>query len=93
MLRILGKIFAILFLAAWFFYGFLDNYYVNHTRIPNYATGAIIPYHVKGIIVYINHTEWLLVRYTFAVFLVFATIYAIIVIVYYIKYGYLGKSI
>jgi hypothetical protein len=62
--KIVGLGAALLFVAAWFAQGFLDNTYVSYPRVPNEAQSTVVPYAVKGIIVFItpgqhNLLSWL----------------------------------
>jgi hypothetical protein len=63
--RVVGAIVAIVFVAAWFAYGSLENTYVNYPRSPDVREGRTVSYNVKGIIVYItrgqnNFLSWLI---------------------------------
>jgi hypothetical protein len=62
--QIVGLSAALLFVAAWFANGFLDNTYVSFPQNPNEAEGRVIPYAVKGVVVFItarqhNLLSWL----------------------------------
>lgn len=54
---------AIVFIAAWFTHGILDNTYVNYPRIPNKEEGRTVPYAVKGIVVYISEGQQVLLSW------------------------------
>jgi len=53
-LRAIGIIFILLFALN----AGLDGDYVYNIRIPDPYLGKVIPYHVKGIIVYITKEQW-----------------------------------
>ena len=55
--KIVGLTAALILVAAWFYSGFLENSYVNHPRSPNPAEGLIVPFVVKGIVVYITEGQ------------------------------------
>ena len=62
--QIIGFSAALLFVAAWFASGFLDNTYVSFPRVPNEAEQKVVPYAVKGVVVFItarqhNLLSWL----------------------------------
>ena len=48
---------AIVFIVTSFVHGILANTYVNYPRYPNPGAGKIVPYVVKGIIVYITQVQ------------------------------------
>jgi hypothetical protein len=57
MRRISAILVAIVFLAAWFTEGALDNVYVEYPREADQKSGAIVPYAVKGVVVYITKSQ------------------------------------
>jgi hypothetical protein len=48
---------ALIFVAAWFAYGNLQNSYVGYPREPMPETGKIVPHPVKGGTVYITEDQ------------------------------------
>lgn len=64
MKKIVGQIAAIICLAAWFFAAASDNAFVNYPRVPSQPEGRIVPYLVKGVIVYITVEQRQLVLWT-----------------------------
>ena len=48
---------AVIMIVAWFASGFLENTYVNYPRSANPGDGRIVPYAVKGIVVYITEEQ------------------------------------
>jgi hypothetical protein len=55
--RRIGVAAALVLLPTWFYDGFLDNTYVNRLRQPHADADLTVPYHVKGITVYITASE------------------------------------
>ena len=52
---------AIAFVLAGFSYGILENTYVTYPRLPDPSMGRIVPYEVKGIVVFIDENQRLMV--------------------------------
>ena len=50
--------FAAIFLLLLFFNVGVDGEYVYDIRIPDPYLGKIVPYYVKGIVVYITREQW-----------------------------------
>ena len=55
--KIVGVTAALILVAAWFYSGFLENSYVYYPRSPNPGEGLIVPFVVKGIVVYITERQ------------------------------------
>jgi hypothetical protein len=55
--KIVGLSAALIFVVAWYYSGFLENTYVNYPRSPNVGEGLIVPFVVKGIVVYISERQ------------------------------------
>jgi hypothetical protein len=55
--RIVATAAALILVAAFWYEGSLDNRYVSRSRESNPAEGLIVPYHVKGITVFITKDE------------------------------------
>jgi hypothetical protein len=55
--KIIGVTAALILVAAWFYSGFLENSYVYYPRSPNPGEGLIVPFVVKGIVVYIAERQ------------------------------------
>ena len=55
--KIIGLTAALILVAAWFYSGFLENSYVYYPRSPNLGEGLIVPFIVKGIVVYITERQ------------------------------------
>jgi hypothetical protein len=45
---------ALVALGAWFYWGALENLYVSRPREPRPEAGLVVPYHVKGMTVYVT---------------------------------------
>ncbi|PBB25468.1 hypothetical protein CK227_13970 [Mesorhizobium sp. WSM4308] len=48
----------VIFVAAIFYNTLIDNEYVSFIRTPDPDVGKIVPYHVKGIYVYITIEQY-----------------------------------
>jgi hypothetical protein len=44
-------------LASMVLYGVLENTYVNYSRVPDEASGRVVPHDVKGITVYVTEYQ------------------------------------
>jgi hypothetical protein len=55
--KIIGVTAALILVAAWFYSGFLENSYVYYPRSPSPREGLIVPFVVKGIVVYITERQ------------------------------------
>jgi hypothetical protein len=55
--KVVGITAALIFVAAWYYSGFLENTYVNYPRSPILGEGMIAPLVVKGIVVYISERQ------------------------------------
>ena len=55
--KVIGLGAALIFVAAWFYSGALENTYVYYPRTPEPSDGKVIPYPVKGIVVYITKDQ------------------------------------
>jgi hypothetical protein len=55
--KIIGVCAAVMLIAAWFTYGFLENTYIGYPRTPDQEVGRTIPYAAKGVVVYITASE------------------------------------
>jgi len=63
--KVIGLSAGLVLVAAWFYSGSLENSYVSYPRVPIRADGRIVPYVVKGNVVYITKDQrtllsWLL---------------------------------
>ncbi len=57
LLRIVAAAAALIFGAAFWYESALDNRYVSRPREANPGEGLIVPYHVKGITVFVTEDE------------------------------------
>jgi hypothetical protein len=55
--RIVATAAALILVAAFWYEGSLDSTYVSRSREPSPAEGLVVPYHVKGITVFITRDE------------------------------------
>jgi hypothetical protein len=55
--KLLGSAAAAVFMGACLYSGSLESSYVYYPRSPTFADGRIIPYPVKGIVVYITQDQ------------------------------------
>src|SRR5258708_785086 len=61
--KVVGISAAIVLIAAWFYSGSLQNSYIYYPRAPNPADGKVVPYPVKGIVVYITKDQRMLLSW------------------------------
>jgi ABC-type phosphate transport system permease subunit len=55
--KIVGITAALIFVAAWWYSGFLENTFVYYPKSPNAEEDMIVPFIVKGIVVYITEKQ------------------------------------
>lgn len=55
--KIAGLGSALIFVAAWFYSGFLENTFVNNPRVPVPSEAMTVPLVVKGIVVFITDKQ------------------------------------
>jgi hypothetical protein len=55
--KIIGGGAALIFVAAWFAYGNLQNSYIIYPQTPNLLEGKTEPHAVKGMVVYITKEQ------------------------------------
>ncbi len=58
--RVATVVVAALFMISLMIGGAIDNEFVGSIRVANPEDGKVIPYHVKGIIVYLTNEQYLL---------------------------------
>jgi hypothetical protein len=61
--KLVGGSAAVVLIAAWFYSGSLDDSYVYYSRTPISADGQIVPYRVKGVVVYITEDQRMLLSW------------------------------
>lgn len=59
--KLIGIVLPLAFIAAWILLSLADNTYVNYGRTPDPVSGRVVPYAVKGVVVYISQQEQMLV--------------------------------
>jgi len=52
--QVVRAVVALVAISAWFYWGALENSYVNRAREPHPEAGLVVPHEVKGITVYVT---------------------------------------
>ena len=55
--KIVGLSAGLILVVAWYYSGFLENIYVDYPKSPNLREGMVVPFVVKGIVVYMTEKE------------------------------------
>ena len=83
-----GIISAIIMITCWFIDGYMQNHYVDYPREVLYKSGNLVPYHVKGIIVYITKSQ----SYIMDLLLYFEVVSGVFFLGFFVYYKYESQN-
>ena len=80
--KFIGICAAVVLLAVAFLLTILENTYVTYPRIPNPGRGRIVPYTVKGVVIYITSSQYDLLSWLSSIETGSAVVIALVILIH-----------